>query len=91
MIALTLAKNGIPVRVVEKDSEFHQGQRGATAQPRTMEVYNYLGIADDIIKGGQPIKPFAVYKLPEGKEIIKTFPMMELRPSTPSVPFVSTS
>ncbi|KAF7793062.1 hypothetical protein EIP86_004167 [Pleurotus ostreatoroseus] len=89
VLALTLAKNGVPVRIIEKDREFHQGQRGAGAQPRTIEIYNYLGIAENIIKVGQPMKPFAVYKLPEGTEIIKTFSMMENRPSTPSIPFAN--
>ena len=91
MLALTLAKNGVPVRIIEKDREFHQGYRGAVSQPRTMEVYSYLGIAEDIIKSGLPMPQFAVYKLPEGREIIRTFPVIELRPSAPSVPFVRTS
>ena len=91
VLALTLAKNGVSVRIIEKDREFHQGHRGAGSQPRTMEVYSYLGIAEDIIKSGLPMQQFAVYKLPEGVEIIKTFSIIEPRPSAPSVPFVSTS
>ena len=90
MLALTLAKNGVPVRIIEKDTKFHEGQRGAGVQPRTMEVYNYLGIAEDIIKAGQPLKELAIYKMPEGHDVIKTLAMMKLHPSTPSVPLVRT-
>ena len=90
MLALTLAKNGVPVRIIEKDGKFHEGQRGAGVQPRTMEVYNYLGIAEDIIKAGQPLKSIAVYKMPEGREVIKTITMMKSYLPTPSVPLVST-
>ena len=89
VLALTLAKNGIPIRIIEKDREFHQGQRGSGVQPRTMEVYDHLGVAEDILKSGMPHRNIAVYKMPEGKEIIKDFSMGQPRPPTPSVPHVS--
>ncbi len=90
-LALTLAKNGIPVRIIEKNIKYHEGQRGIGAQPRTLEIYNYLGALDDIVSEGQPMKPMAVYKPPEGTEILKYLTLMDTFPSTPSVPFVSTS
>ncbi|KAF7792720.1 hypothetical protein EIP86_003818 [Pleurotus ostreatoroseus] len=86
VLALTLAQNGVPVRVIEKDSTFHEGERGAGTQPRTLEVYNYLSIADDIFKEVQPIQNITIYKLPEGKEIIKVLPVSQPYPTTPSVP-----
>lgn len=89
-LALTLAKSGIPVRIIEKSIKYHEGQRGVGAQPRTLEIYHYLGALDDIASGGQPLQQMAVYKMPEGKDIIKTYSMMETYPTTPSVPFVRT-
>ena len=89
VLALTLAKNGIPVRIIEKDSKFHEGERGAGTQPRTLEVYNYLGVAEDILEKGLSVKKMNVYKLPEGKEILKSFPLAQVYLPTPSVPFVS--
>lgn len=79
------------MRIIEKSSKFHEGQRGALAQPRTLEIYHFLRVLDDIVEGGQPLKEMAVYKLPEGTEIVKTVPLMAALPSTPSVPLVSAS
>ncbi|KAF7793734.1 hypothetical protein EIP86_004851 [Pleurotus ostreatoroseus] len=87
VLALILAKNGIPVRIIEKDNKFHEGERGAGTQPRTLEVYSYLGVAEDILKKGLFVKKMNVYKLPEGKEILKSFPLAQVYPPTPSVPF----
>ncbi|KAJ3529077.1 hypothetical protein NM688_g7904 [Phlebia brevispora] len=87
ILALTLVKNDIPVRIIEKDSEFHEGQRGSGVQPRTLEVFNYLGCLDDMLKKAKPAEPRAVYKLPEGVEIAKIVEMAPYIPPTPSVPY----
>ncbi|CCM01285.1 uncharacterized protein FIBRA_03334 [Fibroporia radiculosa] len=87
-LALTLARNGIKLRVIEKDSEFHLGQRGAGIQPRTLEVYNLLGILPDVYARGIPMKPMCFYKLPGGVEPLKTFYMTPPEEPTPSVPHI---
>ena len=89
IFALTLAKNGVPVRVLEKDSEYHKGQRGSGLQPRTLELYNYLGVLSDITSKGSLMVPRCVYEMPEGRKPIKIFNMSEYEEPTPSVPFVS--
>ncbi|KAF8903219.1 hypothetical protein CPB85DRAFT_1165833, partial [Mucidula mucida] len=43
MLAISLAKNGIPFRIINKKQQHSLGQRGSTIQPRTLEVYNLLG------------------------------------------------
>ncbi|CCM01287.1 uncharacterized protein FIBRA_03336 [Fibroporia radiculosa] len=88
-LALTLAKNGVKVRVIEKDSEFHLGQRGAGIQPRTLEVYNLLGVLPDVYARGLSGRKMCFYKLPGGVEPLKKFYMYPPEEPTPSVPFIN--
>ncbi|PCH36565.1 monooxygenase [Wolfiporia cocos MD-104 SS10] len=83
--ALTLAKNGISTRIVQKDDHFHTGQRGAGIQPRTLEYYNLLGVLPDIWEQGIPPMPVSMYKIGESKPI-KTFHMIEIEEDTPAIP-----
>ncbi|PCH36577.1 monooxygenase [Wolfiporia cocos MD-104 SS10] len=83
--ALTLAKNGISIRIIQKDGCFHIGQRGAGIQPRTLEYYNLLGVLPDIWERGIPPMPISVYK-PGMIEPIKTFHMVKIEEDTPAIP-----
>ncbi|KIJ65140.1 hypothetical protein HYDPIDRAFT_153117 [Hydnomerulius pinastri MD-312] len=44
--ALTLVKNGIRVRIVEKNVEHRKGQRGAGIAPRSSELYHFLEVPE---------------------------------------------
>ncbi|KAE9408898.1 FAD/NAD(P)-binding domain-containing protein [Gymnopus androsaceus JB14] len=46
--ALLLLRNGLSVRIIAKEGEFRTGYRGPSIQPRTLELYKFLGILDDI-------------------------------------------
>ncbi|TFY60193.1 hypothetical protein EVG20_g7507 [Dentipellis fragilis] len=81
--ALTLAKNGISVRVIEKLPKFPVGQRGAGIMARTLEVYHFLGVVDDIKKLGSPTMDFQDWK--DGKTT-KTYPIMPILEPTPTNP-----
>ncbi|KAA1479243.1 monooxygenase [Dentipellis sp. KUC8613] len=81
--ALTLAKNGIPVRIVEKLSQYSLGQRGAGIMPRTLEVYHFLGVLEDvknmgvsksIMKEWKDGKPFKTYAMTTPLEPTPMFP-----------------
>ena len=91
LLALTLAKNGVPVRIVDKDATFHLGQRGSGIQPRTLEIYNYLGMLPDYLNNGGLLVPRCVYEMPEGVKPAKIFEMSRYEEPTPSVPFVSSA
>ena len=91
LLALTLAKNGVPVRIIDKDATLHVGERGAGIQPRTLEIYNYLGMLPEYISNGALMAPRCVYEMPGGVKPIKVFDMAPYQEPTPSVPFVSTS
>ena len=81
--------NGIPLRIIDKEPEFHVGQRGSGIQPRTLELYGFLGVLPDILANGQPNKKRATYKMPEGKDIVHVQDMTPYVAPTPGVPYVS--
>lgn len=60
-------------------------------QPRTLEIFRFLGILDDVLALGNSYKPRCLYKLPGGTEpltIVETAPRVEPTPSVPYVNFV---
>ncbi|KAA1471043.1 hypothetical protein DENSPDRAFT_818920 [Dentipellis sp. KUC8613] len=81
--ALTLAKNGVSVRIIEKLPKFPVGQRGAGIMARTLEVYHFLGVVDDIKKRGTPTLDFQDWI--DGKST-KTYPIMPVLEPTPTSP-----
>ncbi|EJC99072.1 uncharacterized protein FOMMEDRAFT_113673 [Fomitiporia mediterranea MF3/22] len=50
ILALSLLKNGIPARIIEKDAQHHNGERGAGIMPRTIEIEQFLGVSDEVCK-----------------------------------------
>ncbi len=54
-LAIELARRGVSFRLVEqKETPFH-GSRGKGLQPRTLEVFEDLGILERIVAAGGPI------------------------------------
>lgn len=45
-LGIELARRGIAVRVIDKATEFFDGSRGDGLQPRTLEVFEDLGVLD---------------------------------------------
>ncbi|KAI0338365.1 hypothetical protein BDW22DRAFT_1432608 [Trametopsis cervina] len=88
VLALTLAQNGVPVRIIEKEKSFHIGQRAPGIQPRTQELFHFLGILPDIMKRTSPVPMNRSYKMPEGVEPKVQYYLAgePVRPS-PDVPF----
>ncbi|KAI0919086.1 hypothetical protein AcW1_003446 [Taiwanofungus camphoratus] len=89
VLALTLLKNGISVRIIEKKQTFHVGSRGAGITARAQEVYKYLNVLPDILSTKPLSLPARVYKLPGGVEPIKTFYMDPPVDPTPSAPYTN--
>ncbi|KAI0646239.1 monooxygenase [Trametes meyenii] len=87
--ALALARNGVPVRVVEKLPAFHTASRGSGIHSRTMEIFHLLGIVEDVRRIAIPLFPMQSYKLPGGTEVDKTWRMFEPGVATPDRPIVS--
>ena len=52
-LAIVLRRYGIAVRIIEKAPEFSIGSRGKGVQPRSLEVFDDLGVIDAILASGQ--------------------------------------
>ncbi|KAF8194103.1 FAD binding domain-containing protein [Pholiota molesta] len=103
ILALTLRRNGIPVRVIEKTTEHRKGQRGAgilvrghsinnTAilfQPRSLEIFSFLGLLPQVTSRSIDIPMLRMYKMPEGHEILREFRMAPMLEPTPSTPYIN--
>jgi 3-(3-hydroxy-phenyl)propionate hydroxylase len=50
--ALALARQGVPVHVFEAESEVNSAPRAATTHAATLETFEGLGLADDVIRRG---------------------------------------
>ncbi|KAH9911189.1 FAD binding domain-containing protein [Fomitopsis serialis] len=55
--------------------------------PRTLEVFNYLGVLPDIHAINRPLLPERQYKLPGGIEVQKTAHLLDPVDPTPDVPY----
>ncbi|MBN6036680.1 FAD-dependent monooxygenase [Amycolatopsis sp. 195334CR] len=83
-LAIDLARRGVEVRVVDKAAEFFAGSRGDGLQPRTMEVFDDLGVVDAVLDAGIAPPPLRTYVAGEfaGEHV-----MFALREPTPDVPY----
>ncbi|WP_452039186.1 FAD-dependent monooxygenase, partial [Amycolatopsis albidoflavus] len=60
-LAIELARRGVGVRIVDKAEQYFAGSRGDGLQPRTMEVFEDLGVLDAVLAAGAPPYPMKVY------------------------------
>ncbi|KAH7885854.1 FAD binding domain-containing protein [Phlebopus sp. FC_14] len=82
--ALTLVKNGIRVRIIEKNVEHRRGQRGAGIAPRTCEVFHFLEVPE-IEQRMSPMPLLQTYRDGgiEPMETTSMFPPSQPHPSRP--------
>jgi 2-polyprenyl-6-methoxyphenol hydroxylase-like FAD-dependent oxidoreductase len=50
VLSLMLARNGVPVTLIESQQDFDREFRGDTLHPSSMEIMDELGMADDLLK-----------------------------------------
>jgi 2-polyprenyl-6-methoxyphenol hydroxylase-like FAD-dependent oxidoreductase len=60
-LALELARRGVRFRLIDKISEPFGGSRGKGIQPRTLEIFEDLGIANRLAALGGPYPPERTY------------------------------
>lgn len=60
-LAIDLARRGVAVRIVDRAAEFFAGSRGDGLQPRTLEVFDDLGVLDAVLAQGAPQAPLLVH------------------------------
>lgn len=51
-LAIDLARRGVSVRIIDRAAGGFDGSRAKGIQPRTLEVFDDLGIIDDVLAGG---------------------------------------
>ncbi|MFJ2786132.1 MULTISPECIES: FAD-dependent oxidoreductase [unclassified Streptomyces] len=60
-LALDLARRGMAVRVLERDRGTFEGSRAKGVQPRTLEVFDDLGVIDAARAAGGPYPPMGLH------------------------------
>ncbi|MGW5106496.1 FAD-dependent monooxygenase [Nocardia sp. NPDC004123] len=66
-LACDLARHHVPFRIVDKAAGVFPGSRAKGLQPRTLEVFEDLGVLDAIRAGGEPFPKFRLY---HGREVV---------------------
>jgi 2-polyprenyl-6-methoxyphenol hydroxylase-like FAD-dependent oxidoreductase len=83
-LGIDLARRGVEVRVVDKADQFFAGSRGDGIQPRTLEVFDDLGVIDAVLEQGSGLKPVRVYL--DGEFVTERW-MAEPTDPTPDRPY----
>lgn len=66
-LACDLARRNVPCRIVDKAAGVFPGSRAKGLQPRTLEVFDDLGVIDAVLAGGEPFPKFRLYR---GSEVV---------------------
>ncbi|MEV0360789.1 FAD-dependent monooxygenase [Nocardia sp. NPDC050697] len=82
-LAVDLARRGIPVRVIDRNPAFPVGSRGDGIQPRTLEVFDDLGVLAAVLAEGAPGPVLRAYI---GGHFAGEHRMAEPVPPTPAIP-----
>ncbi|NEA18514.1 FAD-dependent monooxygenase [Streptomyces halstedii] len=83
-LAIDLARRGVDVRVIDKTDSFFPGSRADTIQPRTLEVFDDLGVVDAILDAGSLAPSYRVHL--DGRAVEERR-MAELRAPRPDQPY----
>jgi len=83
-LAIELARRSIPFRLIDKAPAPFVGSRGKGLQPRTLEVFEQMGVADRILAVGGPYPPARTYAA-DGTFAETLFD--ERRPPNPAEPY----
>lgn len=85
-LACDLARRKVPFRIIDKAPKFFIGSKGKGLQPRSLEVFDDLGIVEEILRLGKFHIPMRGY---DGSQVIGEQDMHEGRNPTPSTPYAS--
>jgi 2-polyprenyl-6-methoxyphenol hydroxylase-like FAD-dependent oxidoreductase len=85
VLALWLAKSGLPFRIIEKNAGPGQASRAMAVQARTLEFYRQLGIAGEIVDCGIRMKGL---HLRRGSREVAGFPFGDIGSDISPFPFV---
>ena len=60
-MAAELTRHGIPYRIIDKKSGVTDKTKALTLQSRTMEVFEDMGLIDEVLEKGRPVARFSFY------------------------------
>ncbi|MEU1980515.1 FAD-dependent monooxygenase [Nocardia sp. NPDC019395] len=83
-LAIDLARRNIDVRIIDRATEFAVGSRGDGIQPRTLEVFDDLGVLTAVHAAGAPP---AVIRAYIGGQMAGEHRMGETAEPSPTVPY----
>ncbi|MGW1074651.1 FAD-dependent monooxygenase [Streptomyces sp. NPDC002537] len=83
-LGCTLARAGVPVRIIDKSPEFHGGSRGKGLNQRSREVLADLGMGEEFTAAGNPRLIFRKYR--HGVAVADHVPPADGTPA-PGVPY----
>ena len=83
-LAIELLRRGVDVRIVDIATEYFSGSRGKGIQPRSLELLDMAGVADEIMASGT-LYPF--FKLHFGPIAIKAWSLGTHLPPSEDRPF----
>jgi 2-polyprenyl-6-methoxyphenol hydroxylase-like FAD-dependent oxidoreductase len=83
-LALELVRRGVGVRIVDKAERFSVGSRGDGISPRTLEVFEDLGVLDEVLSAGMSAPLTRVYA---GDQVVWEGRMAEPEAPRPDVPY----
>ncbi|WP_330338188.1 FAD-dependent oxidoreductase [Streptomyces sp. NBC_00557] len=82
-LGVDLARRGVEALVVERSAGLFPGSRGKGLQPRTLEVFDDLGVVDAIRAAGGPYPPRTIWKDGERAGEQPVFDRIEADEGTP--------
>ncbi|WP_410630200.1 FAD-dependent monooxygenase [Amycolatopsis sp. cmx-4-83] len=83
-LAIELARRDVAVRIVDKAETYFVGSRGDGMQPRTLEVFEDLGVLDAVLAAGAAPVPMKIHL---GGEVVGERMMFDPVEPTPSKPY----
>ena len=86
-LAIDLARRGVAFRLIDAASTPFAGARGKGLQPRTLEIFDDLGVVEPILAAGQLYPRFRLHFGPISLRIGSLAPF---RPQTEAVPYPNT-
>ena len=82
-LGIDLARRGIPVRVIDQATAYFDGSRGDGLQPRTLEVFEDLGVVDEVLAKGIPAPAMRVVIDGEFVQERRMAPIVDPTPDSP--------
>ncbi len=61
MMAAELSRHGVPVRIIDKSPGIDPHARATYLRARTLEIFHGLGLAEEILARGQPLKAISLF------------------------------